>query len=155
MCLNATLSATQRATIFQTPLLKSLKIGVDVIVDESQMTTDNIVYEFNYKGNRYFFEYYFFASNLQPQVQVRMVGPAWTIAQGNILGPILITRNVADLPAREPVLDSDGEPILPALFGTTLTGFQAGEVFKLPGAPYTLTVKSTGETSAVFTITKS
>ena len=152
---NATLSATQRATIFQTPLLKSLKIGVDVIVDESQMTTDNIVYEFNYKGNRYFFEYYFFASNLQPQVQVRMVGPAWTIAQGNILGPILITRNVADLPAREPVLDSDGEPILPALFGTTLTGFQAGEVFKLPGAPYTLTVKSTGETSAVFTITKS
>lgn len=51
-------------------------------------------------------------------------------------------------------LDSDGEPILPALFGTTLTGFQAGEVFKLPGAPYTLTVKSTGETSAVFTLTK-
>ena len=152
---NATLSAAQRATIFQTPPVKSLKIGVDVIVDESRMTTDNIVYEFNYKGSRYFFEYYFFASNLQPQVQVRMVGPAWTTAQGNTVGPILITRNVADLPAREPVLDSDGETIPPALFGTTLTGFQAGEVFKLPGAPYTLTVKSTGETSAVFTLTKS
>ena len=152
---NATLSAAQRATIFQIPLVKSLKIGVDVIVDESRMTTDNIVYEFKYKGSRYFFEYYFFTSNLQPQVQVRMVGPAWTTTQGNTVGPILITRNVADLPAREPVLDSDGEPILPALFGTTLWGFQAGEVFKLPGAPYTLTVKSTAETSAVFTLIKS
>jgi hypothetical protein len=68
---------------------------------------------------------------------------------------MLIERSGSDLPAGETVLDEDGEPIPPPFFGTTLTGFQAGEVFKLPGAPYTLTVKSTGETSAVFTITKS
>ena len=163
-CPNTTLSATQRATIFHTPLAKSIKIGVDTTVDESRMTTDNIVFEFPYKGNWYFFEYYVPAkgrcmsvSNLfyKPQLQLRMIGPAWTTAQGNAVGPMLITRNGSDLPAGETVLDEDGEPIPPPFFGTTLTGFQAGEVFKLPGAPYTLTVKSTGETSAVFTITKS
>ena len=163
-CPNATLSATQRATIFHTPLAKSIKIGVDTTVDESRMTTDNIVFEFPYKGNWYFFEYYLpskgrcmSVSNLfyKPQLQLRMIGPAWTTAQGNAVGPILITRSGSDLPAGETVLDEDGEPIPPPFSGTTLTGFQAGEVFKLPGAPYTLTVKSTGETSAVFTLTKS
>jgi hypothetical protein len=163
-CPNATLSATQRATIFHTPLAKTIKIGADTTVDETRLVTDNIVYEFGYKGNWYFFEYYIpgkdrcmSVSNLfyKPQLQLRMIGPAWTTAQGSAVGPMLITRSGSDLPAGEPVLDEDGEPILPPLYGTTLTGFQAGEVFKLPGAPYTLTVKSTGETSAVFTLTKS
>jgi hypothetical protein len=90
-----------------------------------------------------------------PQLEVRMIGPAWTTAQGSAVGPILIERSGSDLPAGKPVLDADGETILPPLYGKSLTGFQAGEVFKLPGAPYTLTVKSTGETSAVFTLTKS
>ena len=84
-----------------------------------------------------------------------MIGPAWTTARGNAVGPILIVRFGSDLPAGEPVLDEDGDPILSPLYKTTLTGFQAGEVFKLPGAPYKLTVKSTGDTSAVFTLTKS
>jgi hypothetical protein len=162
-CPGTTLSATQRATIFHTPLAKTIKIGADTTVDESKLVTDNIVYEFGYKGNWYFFEYYIpgkdrcmtFSSLLyKPQIQVRIIGPAWTTAQGNAVGPMLITRNGSDLPAGEPVLDEDGEPILPPLFGTTLTGFQAGEVFKLPGAPYTLTVKSTGEIGAVFILTK-
>jgi hypothetical protein len=163
-CPNTTLSATQRATIFRTPLAKTLKTGVDINVDESKQATDNILYQFSYKGTWYFFEYYIpgkdrcmtFTHLLdKPQIQLRMIGPAWTTAQGNAVGPILIARRGSDLPAGEPVLDEDGEPILPPLHGTTLTGFQAGEVFKLPGAPYTLTVKSTGETSAVFTLTKS
>jgi hypothetical protein len=163
-CPNATLSATQRATIFHTPLAKSIKIGVDTTVDESRMTTDNIVFEFPYKGNWYFFEYYIpgkdrcmSVSNLlyKPQIQVRMIGPSWTSNQGSAVGPMLIERSGSDLPAGETVLDEDGEPIPPPFFGTTLTGFQAGEVFKLPGAPYTLNVKSTGETSAVFILTKS
>ena len=163
-CPGTTLSATQRATIFRTPLAKTLKIGVDISVDESKLATDNILYQFSYKGTWYFFEYYIpgqdrcmtFTHLLdKPQLQLRMIGPTWTTAQGNAVGPILIARSGSDLPAGEPVLDEDGEPILPPLYGTTLTGFQAGEVFKLPGAPYTLTVKSTGETSAVFILTKS
>lgn len=163
-CPNTTLSATQRATIFHTPLAKTIKIGADTIVDESRLVTDKIVYELSYKGNWYFFEYYIpgkdrcmtFTSLLyKPQIQVRMIGPAWTTNQGNAVGPILLTRSGKDLLPPEPVLNEDGEPTLPSLLGTSLTGFQAGEVFKLPGAPYTLTVKSTGETSAVFTITKS
>jgi hypothetical protein len=163
-CPGTTLSATQRATIFRTPLAKTLKIGVDISVDESKQATDNILYQFSYKGTWYFFEYYIpgqdrcmtFTHLLdKPQLQLRMIGPTWTTAQGNAVGPILIARSGSDLPAGEPVLDEDGEPILPPLHGRTLTGFQAGEVFKLPGAPYTLTVKSTGETSAVFTLSKS
>jgi hypothetical protein len=163
-CPNTTLSATQRATIFHTPLAKTIVIGADTIVDESRLATDKIVYEFSYKGNWYFFEYYvpskdrcMSVSNhlYLPQLEVRMIGPAWTTAQGSAVGPILIERSGSDLPAGKPVLDADGETILPPLYGKSLTGFQAGEVFKLPGAPYTLTVKSTGETSAVFTLTKS
>jgi hypothetical protein len=163
-CPNTTLSATQRATIFHTPLAKTIKIGADTIVDESRLLTDKIVYELSYKGNWYFFEYYIpgkdrcisVSNHLYlPQLEVRMIGPAWTTDQGAAVGPILLTRSGKDLPAGQPVLDADGETILPPLYGKSLTGFQAGEVFKLPGAPYTLTVKSTGETSAVFTITKS
>jgi hypothetical protein len=163
-CPNTTLSATQRATIFHTPLAKTIKIGADTTVDESRLVTDKIVYELGYKGNWYFFEYYVPSKDrctsvsnhlYKPQLQLRMIGPAWTTAQGNAVGPMLITRSGSDLPAGETVLDEDGEPILPPLYGTTLTGFLEGEVFKLPGAPYTLTVKSTGETSAVFTLTKS
>jgi len=162
-CPNTTLSATQRATIFHTPLAKTIKIGADTTVDESRLLTDSIVYEFGYKGNWYFFEYYVPSKDrctsvsnhlYKPQLQLRMIGPAWTTAQGSAVGPMLITRSGSDLPAGETVLDEDGEPILPPLYGTTLTGFQAGEVFKLPGAPYTLTIKSTGETNAVFTLTK-
>jgi hypothetical protein len=163
-CPGTTLSATQRATIFHTPLAKTLKVGVDITVDESKQTTDNIVYEFNYKGTWYFFEYFIpgkdrcmnFTNLLyKPQLQVRMVGPNWAIDKGAAVGPTLILRRQSDLPPIPTTLDEDGEPILPSLTGSTLTGFQAGEVFKLPGAPYTLTVKSTGETSAVFTLTKS
>ena len=163
-CPNTTLSATQRATIFHTPLAKTLKIGADTTVDESRLTTDNIVYEFGYKGNWYFFEYFVpsrenscmsVSSMLyEPQLQVRMIGPAWTTAKGSVVGPILLTRNGSDLFTGEPELDSDGEPILPPLYGKTLTGFQAGEKFQLPGAPYVLTVKSTETTTAVFTLTK-
>jgi hypothetical protein len=163
-CPNTTLSATQRATIFHTPLAKSIKIGAETTVDESRLVTDKIVYELGYKGNWYFFEYYVPSKDrctsvsnhlYAPQLEVRMIGPAWTTDQGNAVGPILIERSGSDLPAGQPVLDADGETILPPLNGKWLSGFQAGEVFKLPGAPYTLTVKSTGETSAVFTITKS
>jgi hypothetical protein len=84
-----------------------------------------------------------------------MVGPKWAIEKGAAVGPTLILRKQSDLPTIPVTLDENGEPILASLTGSTLTGFQAGEVFKLPGAPYTLTVKSTGETTAVFTITKS
>ena len=162
-CPDATLSATQRATTFSTPKAKDIKIGIDTTVDESKMITDNLVYQFNYKGNRYFFEYYIpgeerclaFDSFLtKPQIQVRMVGPAWAKAQG-IDGLMLIERSGSDLPAGEIVLDEDGEPIPSPLAGTSLTGFLEGEKFQLPGAPYVLTVKSTGATSAVFTVTKS
>jgi hypothetical protein len=163
-CPNTTLSATQRATIFHTPLAKTIKIGADTTVDESRLVTNAIVYEFGYKGNWYFFEYYVPSKDrctsvsnhlYKPQLQLRMIGPAWTTAQGNAVGPMLITRSGSDLPAGETVLDEDGEPILPPLYGTTLTGFLEGETFQLPGAPYVFTVKSTGATSAVFTVTKS
>ena len=163
-CPDATLSATQRATTFFTPKAKDIKIGIDTTVDESKMITDNLVYQFNYKGNRYFFEYYIpgeerclaFKSFLtKPQIQVRMVGPAWTTTKGNAVGPILIKRSGSDLPPGEIVLDEDGEPIPSPLAGKSLEGFLEGEKFQLPGAPYVLTVKSTGATSAVFTVTKS
>ena len=163
-CPGTTLSATQRATIFHTPLAKTLKIGIDITVDESKQATDNILYQFNYKGTWYFFEYYIPGKDrcmtfthllYTPQLQLRMVGPKWAIDKGAAVGPTLILRKQSDLPTIPVTLDEDGEPILASLTGSTLTGFQTGEVFKLPGAPYTLTVKSTGETSAVFTITKS
>jgi hypothetical protein len=163
-CPGTTLSATQRATIFRTPLAKTLKIEVDITVDESKQATDNILYQFNYKGTWYFFEYYIPGKDrcmtfthllYAPQLQLRMVGPSWAIDKGAAVGPTLILRKQVDLPTIPVTLDENGEPILASLTGSTLTGFQAGEVFKLPGAPYTLTVKSTGETSAVFTITKS
>jgi len=163
-CPNTTLSATQRATIFHTPLAKTLKIGVDLTIDESKMTTDNLVYEFNYKGVWYFFEYYvpgqercMFVSNVvyKPQIQLRMIGPSWATNKGMSVGPVLIERSGSDLPAGEVVLDEDGEPIPSPLDGKSLTGFLEGEKFQLPGAPYVLTVKSTGTTSAVFSVTKS
>jgi hypothetical protein len=163
-CPGTTLSATQRATIFHTPLAKTLKIGVDITVDESKQATDNILYQFNYKGTWYFFEYYIPGKDrcmtfthllYAPQLQVRMVGPKWVIDKGAAVGPTLILRKQSDFPPIPTALDEDEEPILAPLTGSTLTGFQAGEVFKLPGAPYTLTVKSTGETSAVFTLSKS
>ncbi|MSZ48464.1 MAG: hypothetical protein F2602_03360 [Actinobacteria bacterium] len=157
-CPDTTLSATQRATIFHTPLAKSVKIGAELTLDVSNMSTDRIIYEFGYKGNWYFFEYYVpsvnrcmsFSSILYaPQIQVRMIGPAWTVAKGNSVGPILIVRSDSDLPTS--VVNVDPE-MLPR--DLTLTGFLEGESFQLPGAPYTLTVKSTGSTSAVFTLAK-
>ena len=158
-CPGATLSATQRATIFSTPQAKDLKVGMDTTVDESRLTTDNLVYQFNYKGIWYFFEYYIpgeercmFITNYlyKPQIQVRMAGPTWAKDKGNAIGPMLIERRDSDLPVSVVNLDPD------ALASEwTLTGFLEGEKFQLPGAPYVLTVKSTGASSAVFTLTKS
>ena len=158
-CPSATLSATQRATTFSTPKAIDLTIGVDTTVDESRLSTDRIVYQFKYKSIWYFFEYYipgedrcmFISSFLdKPQLQVRMAGPAWAKAKGSAIGPMLIQRRDADLPMSVVNLGPDS---LEA--NTVLTGFLEGEQFQLPGAPYVLTVKSTGTTSAVFTLTKS
>ena len=160
-CPSATLSATQRATTFFTPKAKNLTIGADTTVDESRLTSDNIVYQFLYKGNWYFFEYYIPGEDRcisinrfldKPQIQVRMIGPAWTKAKGKIVGPMLIHRYDEDFPTSVVDLDLDPEAIP---FDWILTGFLEGETFQLPGAPYVLTVKSTGATSAVVTLTKS
>jgi hypothetical protein len=158
-CPDATLSATQRATTFSTPKAKNVTIGFEITIDESRFTSDKIVYQFNYKGNWYFFEYYVpgeerclaFPTFLdKPQIQVRMVGPTWTKAKGGAVGPMLIKRRDSDLPTSVVNLDPE---VLPAKW--ILTGFLEGETFQLPGAPYVLTVKSTGATSAVVTLTKS
>ena len=160
-CPGATLSATQRATTFFTPKAKNLTIGADTTVDESRLTSDNIVYQFLYKGNFYFFEYYIPGEDRcisintfldKPQIQVRMIGPAWTKPKGKIVGPMLIHRYDEDFPTSVVDLDLDPEAI-PSDW--ILTGFLEGETFQLPGAPYVLTVKSTGATSAVVTLTKS
>ena len=160
-CPGATLSATQRATTFFTPKAKNLIIGADTTVDESRLTSDNIVYQFLYKGNFYFFEYYIPGEERcisintfldKPQIQVRMIGPAWTKPKGKIVGPMLIHRYDEDFPTSVVDLDLDPEAI-PSDW--ILTGFLEGETFQLPGAPYVLTVKSTGATSAVVTLTKS
>jgi len=160
-CPGATLSATQRATTFFTPKAKNLTIGADTTVDESRLTSDNIVYQFMYKSNWYFFEYYIPGEDRcisintfldKPQIQVRMIGPAWTKPKGKIVGPMLIHRHDDDFPTSvvDLNLDPEAEPS-----DWILTGFLEGETFKLPGAPYVLTVKSTGMTSAVITLTKS
>ena len=160
-CPSATLSATQRATTFFTPKAKNLTIGADTTVDESRLTSDNIVYQFLYKGNFYFFEYYIPGEERcisintfldKPQIQVRMIGPAWTRPKGKIVGPMLIHRHDDDFPTSvvDLNLDPEAEPS-----DWILTGFLEGEKFQLPGAPYVLTVKSTGITSAIFTLTKS
>jgi hypothetical protein len=78
-----------------------------------------------------------------------MAGPAWAKAKGNAVGPMLILRRDSELPTS--VVDVDPEA-LPARW--LLTGFVEGEKFQLPGAPYELTVKSTGKTSAVFSVRK-
>jgi hypothetical protein len=158
-CPSATLSATQRATTFSTPKAKNLTIGADTTVDESRLTSDNIIYQFPYKGNWYFFEYYIPGEDRcisintfldKPQIQVRMIGPAWTKPKGKIVGPMLIHRHDDDFPTSVVNLDPEADPSK-----WILTGFLEGETFKLPGAPYALTVKSTGTTSAVITLTKS
>lgn len=158
-CPSATLSATQRATTFSIPKAIDLTIGVDTTVDESRLSTDRIVYQFKYKSIWYFFEYYipgenrcmFISSFLdKPQLQVRMAGPAWAKAKGSAIGPMLIQRRDGDLPKSVVNLDPDSLED-----NMVLTGFLEGEQFQLPGAPYVLTVKSTGTTSAVFTLTKS
>jgi hypothetical protein len=157
-CPDATLSATQRATTFSTPKAKDIKIGFDATVDESKLTSENLVYQFNYKGIWYFFEYYIpgeerciaFKSFLtKPQIQVRMAGPAWAKAKGNAVGPMLILRRDSELPTSVVIVDPDAFPVR-----WLLTGFVEGEKFQLPGAPFVLTVKSTGTTSAVFSLTK-
>jgi hypothetical protein len=160
-CPGATLSATQRATTFFTPKAKNLTIGADTTVDESRLTSDNIVYQFMDKSNWYFFEYYIPGEDRcisintfldKPQIQVRMIGPAWTKPKGKIVGPMLIHRHDDDFPTSvvDLNLDPEAEPS-----DWILTGFLEGETFKLPGAPYVLTVKSTGTTSAVITLIKS
>jgi hypothetical protein len=158
-CLSATLSATQRATTFSTPKATNLAIGVDTTVDESRLSTDRIVYQFNYKTIWYFFEYYVPSEDrctsvssylYKPQLQVRMAGPAWAKTKGSAIGPMLIQRRDSDLPTSVVNLDPDSLPS-----DWVLTGFLEGEQFQLPGAPYVLTVKSTGTTSAVFALHKS
>ena len=81
-----------------------------------------------------------------------MIGPAWTKPKGKIVGPMLIHRHDDDFPTSvvDLNLDPEAEPS-----DWILTGFLEGEKFQLPGAPYVLTVKSTGMTSAVITLTKS
>jgi hypothetical protein len=81
-----------------------------------------------------------------------MIGPAWTKHKGKIVGPMLIHRHDDDFPTSVVDLNLDPEAI-PSDW--ILTGFLEGEKFQLPGAPYVLTVKSTGATSAVVTLTKS
>ena len=81
-----------------------------------------------------------------------MIGPAWTKSKGKIVGPMLIHRHDDDFPTSVVDLNLDPEAI-PSDW--VLTGFLEGEKFQLPGAPYVLTVKSTGATSAVVTLTKS
>jgi hypothetical protein len=158
-CPSATLSATQRATTFSTPKALNLTIGADTTVDESRLSTDRIVYQFNYKTIWYFFEYYIPQDDrctsissfaYKPQLQVRMAGPAWAKAKGSAIGPMLIQRRDSDLPTSVVNLDPDSLDS-----DWLLTGFLEGEQFQLPGAPYLLTVKSTGTTTAVFTLTKS
>jgi hypothetical protein len=157
-CPDATLSATQRATTFSIPKAKDIKIGIDTTVDESKLITDNLVYQFNYKGIWYFFEYYIpgeerciaFKNFLpRPQIQVRMAGPAWAKAKGNAVGPMLIQRKDSELPTSVVNVDPEDFPTR-----WLLTGFVEGEKFQLPGAPFILTVKSTGATSAVISLTK-
>ena len=78
-----------------------------------------------------------------------MAGPAWAKAKGNAVGPMLILRRDSELPTS--VVNVDPEELAPRWL---LTGFVEGEKFQLPGAPYVLTVKSTGATSAVFSLAK-
>jgi hypothetical protein len=78
-----------------------------------------------------------------------MAGPAWAKAKGNAVGPMLILRRDSELPASVENVDPEA---LPSRW--LLTGFVEGEKFQLPGTPFVLTVKSTGTTSAVFTVTK-
>ena len=80
-----------------------------------------------------------------------MIGPAWTRPKGKIVGPMLIHRHDDDFPTSVVDLnpDPEAEPS-----DWILTGFLEGEKFQLPGAPYVLTVKSTGTTSAVITLSK-
>ena len=85
----------------------------------------------------------------KPQIQVRMVGPAWAKAKGNAVGPMLIKRFDSDLPIS--VVNQVSEDLTTKW---VLTGFLEGEEFQLPGAPYVITVKSTGATSAVFSVRK-
>jgi hypothetical protein len=62
---------------------------------------------------------------------------------------MLILRRDSELPTSVVEVDPDAFPVR-----WLLTGFVEGEKFQLPGAPFVLTVKSTGATSAVFSLTK-
>jgi hypothetical protein len=79
-----------------------------------------------------------------------MAGPAWAKAKGNAVGPMLILRQDSELPISVVNVDPEALPVR-----WLLTGFVEGEKFQLPGAPFVLAVKSTGATSAVFSLTKS
>ena len=160
-CPDATLSAAQRATVFYTPIAKDAKVGVDLNIDESQIKSDNIIYQLKYKNNWYFFEYFNPSSDrcmtvsgiaYEPQLQVRVIGPSWALSSGMAVGPTLIMREYLDLPEGNIKFERNGVPVSIPSDGWTLTGFFTGEKFKLPGAPYVLSVKSTDPTSAVFTI---
>jgi hypothetical protein len=127
-------------------------------LDVSNSLTDRIVCEFGYKGNWYFFEHdapsvnrcmSFSTILYAPQIELSMIGPAWTFAKGNSVVPIMVVRSDSDLPTS--VVNVDPEKLRRDL---TLRGFQEGESFQLPGAPHALTIKSTGSTSAVFTLAK-
>jgi hypothetical protein len=160
-CPNATLSATQRATVFGTPLAKELKLGAINTVDQSSANTDNLVYELNYKGVWYFFEYYnpgrdrcmtVSSISYTPEIQVRMIGPDWTTAKLSAAGPAVISREEEDLPAPVIIPTDDGVTHLGPAGGWTLRGFKAGETFQLPGTTLQLKVLTTDSGSATFSV---
>lgn len=161
-CPSSTLSATQRATIFGTPRANALKLGKIYDVDESREDSTNIIYELQVKKVWFFFEYFIpgksdclitTRSSRTPELQVRMIGPDWTLKSGPAIGPQLITRYEVEPNQPSPTPDADGYVMEPLKL--TLNGFKTGEKFKLPGTTYYLNVISTGATSAQFSVTTS
>lgn len=163
-CPKATLSATQRAITFGTPAAKDIKLGSIITVDESRSKSENIVYQLKYKGVWYFFEYsnpqrelctYLGGMSYTPEIQVRVLGPNWTFAKGDSVGPMIIGRYEKELAAPVIPQEKDGMIMLPPSGGWILRGFKAGEKFQLPGAPFTLGVFTTDTGTATFSVTKS
>ncbi len=162
-CPNATLSASQRATVFGVPLAKDIKVGQTYTVDESRSKSTNLVYQMKYKGTWYFFEYSnpgrdrcMTVSNISysPEIQVRMIGPDWLLDKSGSAGPVIISRRESDLPAPVIPTEVNGMVMLPPYGGWTLRGFKAGEKFQLPGTNLSLVVLTTESATATFTITQ-
>ncbi len=90
-----------------------------------------------------------------PEIQVRVLGPNWTFAKGDSVGPMIIGRYEKELAAPVIPQEKDGMIMLPPSGGWILRGFKAGEKFQLPGAPFTLGVFTTDTGTATFSVTKS